>query len=157
MSTGGVDFFSKATEALDKGASDQALPDYLSPTKSSQLQEVPVTFLGNIAKPLPQGAAEITHQLGKMGPSAMATLYYGTVDCITFIAGKPVNNSAAERDIYSPKRIWQASVGPQAVNPGNVVFHIKGLTPGKTYYYRLFVNHAEGKSWDAISGSFVAR
>jgi hypothetical protein len=157
MSTGGVDFHPATAKLAEPAGAEPTLPDYLAADKTPFLLESPVTFLANSAKPVAPGVAEITYQLGKMGPSARATLHYGTVDCITFVAGKPVNNSPAERDIYAPERTWQRSTPPRDVAPGTHVFRIEGLTPGTTYHYRLFVSHAEGKSWDAVSGSFVAR
>lgn len=157
MSTGGVDFHDSPAGAADNSVAHPALPDYLSPDKTAQLRQGPVRFDGNAAKALSGGAAEVTYRLGPMGPSARAVLHFGTVDCLTFVAGKPVNNSPAERDIYSPARTWQRATPAQSVAPGANVFRVEGLTPGTTYHYRLFVSHAEGKAWDAVSGSLVAR
>jgi len=157
MSTGGIDFYPQSVVASQIIHAEKPLPDYLAPAKVAALREGPVAFLSHEAKVLTSGAAEITYQLGKMGSNARAVLYYGTVDCITFVAGKPVNNSAAERDIYAPERVWQQSTSPQTAEPGTNIFRLTNLVSGKTYYYRLFVSHAEGKSWDAISGSFVAK
>jgi hypothetical protein len=157
MATGGVDFLPLAKSSASASASSPTLPDYLSPAKVAQLREGPVDFKGSVTKVLPGGAAEVTYRLGSLGPAAQAVLHYGTVDCLTFVAGKPVNNSPVERDIYSPARVWQKSTPSQTASSGNNVFRLAGLTPGSTYHYRLFVSHGEGKAWDEVSGSFVAR
>ena len=157
MATGGVDFLPSAKSSASASASSPTLPDYLSPAKVAQLREGSVDFKGSVTKVLPGGAAEVTYRLGSLGPAAQAVLHYGTVDCLTFVAGKPVNNSSVERDIYSPARVWQKSTPSQTASSGNNVFRLAGLTPGSTYHYRLFVSHGEGKAWDEVSGSFVAR
>jgi hypothetical protein len=36
-------------------------------------------------------------------------------------------------------------------------FRLADLQAGMTYYYRLFVTHAEGKSWDYHSGRFTTK
>ena len=56
--------------------------------------------------------------------------------------------------MFRPERTWQSATPQQKVTTGMNQFKLGGLTKGTVYYYRLFVTHDQGKSWDYQSGSF---
>ena len=56
--------------------------------------------------------------------------------------------------MVSKERTWQSKTPEQPVKAGINQFKLSGLKGKTTYYYRLYVEHDEGKSWDYVSGSF---
>jgi hypothetical protein len=78
----------------------------------------------------------------------------GTVDCLTYPPQKATKGSAVQIDMYHPERTWQSSTPERRVTAGTNPFKLSGLKAGTTYYYRLFITHDQGKSWDYQSGSF---
>ena len=56
--------------------------------------------------------------------------------------------------MFRPERTWQSATPERKVTTGMNQFKLGGLKKGTTYYYRLFVTHDQGKSWDYQSGSF---
>jgi len=98
------------------------------------------------------------------GPNAPSPIRYmgqpakeGTVDALTFTTREVQHGSIVQKQMYSPERTWQHATPEQAVTVGTARFPITGLQSGTTYYYRLFVNHDQGKSWDYRSGQFKTR
>ena len=56
--------------------------------------------------------------------------------------------------MHRPERTWQSASAKQKVVAGTNSFELAGLKSGTRYFYRLFVEHDEGKSWDCVSGGF---
>ena len=130
------------------------MPEYLSPEKTAQLFELPVSFGASKASEVSPDHASIDYEIIKTGPNSKAILYYGTVDSLTYPPQKVTRGSAVLIDMYRPEHTWQSATPAQTVTTGMNQFKLSGLKVGTTYYYRLFVTHAHGKSWDYQSGSF---
>ena len=158
MATGGVEFHRDDTSHRERPVQNDGqsalLPEYLSPEKTSQLFELPVDFGVSKASEVSSDHATIDLEIKKTGPNSKAILYYGTVDSLTYPPKKVDKGSAIEIDMYRPERTWQSATPEQKVATGTNRFVLNGLKHGTTYYYRLFVAHDRGKSWDYQSGSF---
>ena len=158
MATGGMDFHrddrSHREKPIPNDGRPAPLPEYLSPEKISQLFELPVDFGVSKASEVSSDHATIDIEIKKTGANSKAILYYGTVDCLTYLPKKVDKGSAIEIDMYRPERTWQSATPEQKVATGTNRFVLNGLKPGTTYYYRPFVVHDRGKSWDYQSGSF---
>jgi hypothetical protein len=157
MATGGIELFTPQPRAKPKSgdAKSPNIPDYLTSEKTAQLFELPVMFGPAEAKEISSSAAVIDYEIKKTGPNSKAILYYGTVDCLTFPPKSVTKGSPAEIDMARPERTWQFATAQQSVAAGNNRFALKNLTPKSTYFFRLFVTHDEGKSWDYDSGKFT--
>jgi phosphodiesterase/alkaline phosphatase D-like protein len=59
--------------------------------------------------------------------------------------------------LFRADRTWESSTEESPVVTGGNRFELQNLKPATTYYYRLFVQHDEGKSWDTKSGSFTTQ
>ena len=156
MATGGIELYASnapATRPLKEGAVSQ-LPEYLSPDKAPQLFELPVQFGKSGATKVTSDQATIGYEIKKTGPNSKAVLYYGTVDSLTYPAQKVTKGSPAEIDMHRPDRTWQSATPEQKAVAGMNQFNLTGLKAGTRYYYRLYVVHDQGKSWDYQSGNF---
>ncbi|KAF0245532.1 MAG: hypothetical protein FD180_1503 [Planctomycetota bacterium] len=159
MSTGGVEYHLEAT-SIRKPADPKEpppLPEYLKPEKAKQLFALPVEFGKSEARDVAADRATIVCNLKKTGPNSKAILYYGTVDCLTYPPKQVTKGSAVEIDMARPERTWQFATAEQKVDTGENRFRLAGLKPSTTYYFRLFVSHDEGKSWDYRSGCFQSK
>ena len=154
MATGGMEFYTTIAKPPQRGGAPAALPAYLSPEKTAQLFHLPVRFGEANAVQLTCGSAAIDYDIKETGPNAKAILYYGTVDSLTYPPQKVSKGSAVEIDMHRPARTWQSATPEQKVTAGVNRFQLSGLKGSATYYYRLFVTHDQGKSWDYQSGSF---
>ena len=151
-----ADFVQGPTEPpASKGGN---LPEYMRPEKVRQLFELPVEFGGFEVASVDSRSATIEYAIKKTGPHSHAVLYYDTKDCISF-AHKENNGmgSKAELAMNSPERTWQHRLPEQDIKEGTAHFKLDGLIPQTTYYFRLFVGHDEGKSWDYESGHFTTK
>ncbi len=131
-----------------------AIPEYLTPEKSAQLFALPVTFGPSKATDIAADHTAVDYEIKKTGSNSKAILYYGTVDSLTYPAQKVTKGSAVQIDMFRPERTWQSATPEQKVAAGVNQFKLTGLKGNTTYYYRLFVTHDQGKSWDYQSGSF---
>jgi hypothetical protein len=159
MATGGIESYvvdpaSREKPPAPKNGSPVTVPEYLTPEKTSQLFELPVVFGPSKASQVSADHAIIDYEIKKTGPNSKAILYYGTVDSLTYPPKCVNKGSAVEIDMFRPERTWQSASPEQNVTTGDNQFKLNGLTAGTTYYYRLFVAHDQGKSWDYQSGSF---
>jgi hypothetical protein len=158
MATGGMepslDPPSSHQPPTQKNSVRASLPEYLSPEKTVELFALPVRFGASRASEISSNQATIDYELKKTGPNSMAILYYGTVDSLTYPPKDVTKGSAVELDMYRPERTWQSATPEQKVMTGMNKFELHGLKGSTTYYYRLFVTHDQGKSWDYQSGSF---
>ena len=158
MATGGMESYSvSAGQAIPvpNDVAPAALPEYLSPEKTAQLFDLPVQFGESNASEIAADHATIGYEIKKTGPNSKAVLYYGTVDSLTYPAQKVTKGSAVEIDMYRPQRTWQFATPEQEAKAGVNQFKLGGLKADTTYYYRLFVAHDQGKSWDYRSGKFT--
>lgn len=168
MSAGGMEFYPPIPEKcplvvngdFPPAAPKNQLPEYLKPDKAKELFASPVQF-GKPRVEAQSSSATIIYPLVETGPNSKAVLWYGQKDCATFIrqgqAHGTARHSAAYQDLMSPERTWTDSTPEQTVQVGGNRFTLQELTPGVTYYFRLFVQHDEGKSWDYRSGSFTLK
>jgi len=156
MATGGIELYTRAAREKppQTDGAPAPLPEYLSPEKTAQLFELPVQFGESKASEVASDHATIDYEITKTGPHSKAILYYGTVDCLTYPFQKVTKGSAVQIDMYRPERTWQSATPEQEVKAGMNQFKLGGLKGSTTYYYRLFVTHDQGKSWDYQSGSF---
>ncbi len=158
MAMGGIEcYISPIDNRMEppKQAGEPApLPDYLRPEKAAQLFDLPVRFGASKASVVSSDHATIDYEIEKTGPNSKAVLYYGTVDSLTYPPQKVTRGSAVLIDMYRPEHTWQSATQGQTVTTGTNQFKLIGLKGGTTYYYRLFVAHDEGKSWDYQSGRF---
>lgn len=161
MATGGIETYLGNAAVNEKPAVKKGVPvpqpDYLAPEKVAQLFDLPVIFGAAKVSELAADHATIEYEIKKTGPNSKAILYYGTIDSLTYPAKKVDKGSPVEIDMFRPERTWQAATPEQEVKAGMNAFKLSGLKPGTTYYYRLFVQHDEGKSWDYVSGNFKAK
>lgn len=157
MATGGLEAYGQVPEKKprDGTAIPAPLPEYLSPDKTAQLFDLPVKFGHSRASQVAASRADIDYEILKTGPDSQAILYYGTVDALTYPPKSVEKGSAAEIDMFRPERTWQHATPAQPVQAGTNRFQLKDLKPGTTYHYRLFITHAQGKSWDYHSGQFT--
>jgi hypothetical protein len=163
MATGGIESYVRAPAGHDSktqksGVQNNAprapLPEYLGPEKVAGLFELPVDFGDSKAVDVSSDRAGIDYEIKKTGPNSKAVLYYGTVDCLTYKPQTVSQGSPVQIDMFRPERTWQSATAEQKIVAGINRFRLDGLQGGKTYYYRLFVAHDAGKSWDYQSGSF---
>ncbi len=154
MATGGMELYLAREKPVQKDGTAAPLPEYLSPEKTAQLFDLPVHFGVSKASAVSADQATIDYEIKKTGPNSKAILYYGTVDSVTYPAREVTEGSAVQIDMYRPERTWQSATPEQPVTAGMNSFKLGGLTADTTYYYRLFVTHDRGKSWDYKSGSF---
>jgi hypothetical protein len=158
MATGGMEYH-RVGNPDRKIPKDEAaaLPEYLRPEKAARLFELPVLFGKSNASQVTSDQASIDYEIKKTGPNSKAILYYGTVDCLTYPPQKLTKGSPVQIDMYRPERTWQGATAEQKVAGGTTQFKLGGLKGSTTYYYRLYVAHDQGKSWDYQSGSFKTK
>lgn len=159
MSTGGVTYRAGNQRSVKppEPATMPPLPGYLAADKTKQLFTLPVMFGPSEATAVGKNRASIAYQLEKTGPNSKAILYYGTVDCITYPAKAVSKGSAVQIDMARAERTWQFATPELTVKAGENLFLLKNLQAGKDYFYRLYVEHDEGRSWDYRSGRFTTR
>lgn len=160
MATGGMENYIATAHDRQPPQLDGApapLPEYLSPEKTAQLFERPVEFGKSNTSQISANRATIDYEITKTWPNSKAVLYYGPVDCLTYPPQKVGQGSAVQIDMSRPERTWQSATYEQNVQTGTTRFKLSGLQASTTYYYRLFVAHDQGKSWDYESGSFQTK
>ncbi|MBK1854785.1 DUF3472 domain-containing protein [Verrucomicrobiaceae bacterium 5K15] len=156
--TGGMENFLPLQQhqaAYGKEDADSERPAYMSPEKTAELFHLPVEFGTPKVTALGETSATVHYPIVKSGPNAKAVLYYGTKDCITFLANVAQSGSAAQKEIFSEERTWQSHTAELAVAEAVVDFQLSGLKPKTQYFYRVFVSHDDGKSWDEHSSHFT--
>lgn len=156
---GGMGIHERPKLAHLRESTHSPLPSFLQPDKAKQLFELPVEFGKHRSSKITSGAAQIQYDLQRLGDDAIATLYYGPVDCITFVA-RPLHateKKGASKRFYSADRTWAAKTSPQRATRGMNQFQLTQLQPNTVYYYRIFVTHASGKSWGYDSGRFKTK
>ncbi len=134
----------------------RVLPVYLQPEKAKGLFELPVKFGGNKASKISATGATIDYHIESTGPNSKAILYYGAADSNAHIAS-PTDVEETKRNTAKLGMLnngWKTWTEKQEVKAGLNQFQLRDLDPNTTYYYRLYVEHDEGKSWDYVSGSF---
>ncbi|MFT5735090.1 MAG: hypothetical protein ACJA2W_001092 [Planctomycetota bacterium] len=148
------------TQALPKPhAAAQHLPEYLRADKVDQLFSVPVQFESHSVLDLGRTSATVQYDLQGLGKDASAMLYFGTVDCLTFVARElhGTEKKGASADFYTGERTWAQRTESVPIENGAHGFQLKDLEPDTAYYYRAFVTHQDGKSWSYDSGTFKTR
>ena len=156
---GGIEINESPARLELKSSPQAAPPEFLAPDKFEQLFHVPVRFQGRSAQNVERGSATIQYELGGLGPNASAKLYYGPVDCVTFV-GRELHGTekkGASADFYTSDRTWSYETPAQPAKDGKMRFRLTDLTPDTQYFYRAFVTHAEGKSWSFETGTFTTR
>ncbi|MFD2157809.1 DUF3472 domain-containing protein [Rubritalea tangerina] len=155
MATGGIEMTRPAVSATRAEA--MALPDYLKGEKERQLWKLPVGFKGGEVLSVRPQAASVMYSLEGLEAGAQAKLYYGTVDCLSFVARAlhGTEKKGVSKDFLGEGRVWQESTQFQSVINGANRFEIKGLKPATQYYFRLYVKHGGGQSWAYKSGQFT--
>jgi len=167
--TGGIECYSYTDYRVKDGATGDAaasdpiswpLPHYLQPDKVKQLFELPIEIGESsvVEVSAERGQAAIAYDLKKLGPNARAKLFYGTRDAGTTARDPEINGSGAFKAgvVDTGQAVWE-SVKEQTVSVGENRFHLTGLKRDTTYYFRLFVAHDQGKSWDYQSGEFATQ
>jgi hypothetical protein len=155
-SAGGMEHYEAGTtSSAPTTQAVPALPPYLSGDKAKELFDLPVIFGSTRATAITSTSATINYVLTKAGTNATAKLYYGTQDCITFDHRDNPGKAGVQKDIFSAARTWQNTTLQQPVKTGDNPIILTNLQPHTTYYYRLYVTNAEGKSWDYQSGVFT--
>ncbi|MCH7227118.1 fibronectin type III domain-containing protein [Haloferula sp. A504] len=161
MATGGIEHFLPTppgdAPTADTPEQTAPLPDYLAPEKLAQLDSLPVRFGEPAVTGISTSRAVIDYPLTETGPNSKASLYYGTIDAITYPATKINGGSPAVREMFAPERTWQHATPSAPVNAGPNRFQLDQLKPDTTYHFRLRVEHDHGKSWDFRSASFRTR
>jgi len=151
--TGGMEVFLDPLTP-EPPANNLSLPTYLAGESAKQLFALPVEFGASKAVDVTDVAATVEYEIIKTGPNSKAVLHYGTIDSITFLTGESQRGSEAQKEIFSKERTWQKHTAERVIKEGVEKFALTDLKPNTTYFYRLFVTHDEGKSWDYKSGSF---
>ena len=156
LSTGGIvhHLAHPSNRKPEEATEDPPLPDYLQPAMTEQLFALPVEFGESRVEEAGAGTVTVVCDLRKIGPEARAVLHYGTVDCLTYPAKRVESGSKVEIDMARPERTWQFATPEQAATTGRNRFRLANLKADTTYYFRLFVTHKEGQSWDYHSGHF---
>jgi hypothetical protein len=148
MGTGGIEMSTGPKVARLR---DQAvkLPRYLSPKHEKQLFEVPVEIGNPKVSGIKSDRAAVSYPGLNAGVGTRATLYYGPVDCLTFVNRKLHNTEkkGASRDQFAGDRTWRFQTAPVEVNNSTAVFLLDQLSPGRTYFFRVLVEGQQGKSW----------
>lgn len=158
MSTGGIGVRAIGADVpANIPPTPQGLPEYLTPEKTAQLFALPVEFAGNKVADITRDSATVTYNLRKTGENSKGILYYGPQDCLTYLPREIKNGSPVERELFGPDRTWPSSLAEQNVQQGDNAFKLHDLKPGTTYFYRLYVHHDQGKSWDYASGQFQTK
>lgn len=90
------------------------------------------------------------------GTNAVATLYYGPVDCLTFVKRDlhGTEKKGLSREMLADGRTWASATKAQSAKDGQNLFSLSELQPDQKYFYRIFISNMDGKSWDYESGHF---
>jgi hypothetical protein len=159
MSTGGIEAYihraNTPPQPPKNNATPAPFPEYLTPERTAQLFALPVLFGPSKTSELAPDHATIDYQIKQTGPRSKAILYYGTIDSRTYPPRHVTTGSAVEIDMFRPERTWQFATPELPVTTGVNRFTLAGLATHTRYYYRLFVAHDAGKSWDYQSGNFT--
>lgn len=157
MATGGVAMAKPTPTAARENSME--LPEYLTPEKAGQLFQLPVKFGADRVRNVSTNSAEVVYDIESLGSNAQAILYYGPVDCLSFVERKlhGTEKKGVSRLFLSSDRTWQEMLPSQAATAGENAFLLKDLKPQAKYFYRLFIQHDEGKSWAYRSGQFTTK
>lgn len=157
MATGGV-AMSRPVKTV-KLKKKHALPQYLAPEKSKGLLQLPVEFLGDSVEAVTSDSAKVIYDLAGLGEDAVGVLYFGPVDCLSFVERKlhGTEKKGVSKDFLSKDRTWREQLTVQPLQAGKNTFSLKNLESQSKYFYRLFVRHADGKSWAYRSGQFTTK
>lgn len=163
MATGGIESFLPSEAEVDFAkrpdsvSHEDLLPDYLAADKIKQLYELPVTFGATRAVSTSTDGVRIACEILGTGPDSRARLYFGLHDALTYTHKPDQPGSEVQKELFSKERTWDSSTPEQVVRSGWNYFSLSGLRPATKYYYRMFVRHEQGKSWQFKSGSFSTR
>jgi len=151
---GGMAHYAKEGVSAERNQGKEAFPVYLQPEKAKGLFELPVTFGEKKASQVTQTAATIDYHIVATGAHSTGILYYGTSDANAFIASTAPQTSAPgesfQHNILSNG--WKTWTPEQDVKAGLNQFKLANLTPNTIYYFRLYVVHDDGRSWDYTPG-----
>jgi hypothetical protein len=153
---GGMALYKPLEKVPAEGRGVESIPDYLRPEKAKALFEIPVTFGEKNASKVASTEATVDYQIIATGAHSKGILYYGVSDSNAHIAA-PVSGQASERDSAKVKMLdngWKKWTPEQEIKAGLNQFTLKDLAPNTKYYFRLYVEHDDGRSWDYTSGTF---
>ena len=156
-SMGGMTLYATVATA-EKGRVKETLPVYLQPEKAKGLLEIPVTFGEKKASQVTSSEVTIDYQIIATGPHSQGILYYGPSDCNAHIASPAPQAATHDRTQLKVAMLnngWKTWTPQQEIKVGLNQFKLKGLAPNTTYYFRLYVEHDDGRSWDYTSGKFL--
>ncbi|MEM9645454.1 MAG: DUF3472 domain-containing protein [Planctomycetota bacterium] len=156
MSTGGIEMFDQKITSMQQDR-EMELPGYLDPDKTRALFQYPAIVGEHDVLGTSKDSATIQIELPRVGEHAMATIYYGTKDCLSFVRrGRmhPTEGTGVIRKMYDRSRVWEASTEPRAVSVGANRFELKDLRSGQTYHFRLFLTNDGGQMWSFDAGRF---
>lgn len=158
MGTGGLEMLEGRTEVRGPARTSK-LPAYLQPEKVQQLHELPVGIGTPTVDRLTATSASVHYELERVGSDAKATVYYGSVDCLTFAprAMHGTEKKGLSSEMLSADRTWAHATSEQAVQNGPNAFVLEGLEAGQKYYFRLLVTDDDGKCWADATSSYETR
>lgn len=154
MGTGGMEML-QATHEVRIHTATNELPAYLQPEVAAQLFQLPAE-IGDSSDMAAQTSAKIAYDIPIAGANAVATLYYGPRDCLTFVKRElhGTEKHGVSGQILSTDRTWESSTAPASASNGLNEFQLTGLKSNSDYHYRLLVTNDAGKCWAFQSGTF---
>ncbi len=158
MGTGGMEMLRSLSD-VKIAETPTEVPKYLQPEIAQQLFELPIEFSNHCVESVTRNSATIQFEFSKLGKDATATLYYGLKDCLTFRKRElhGTEKKGLSSELLSGDRTWANSTESIPVHNDRVLIELRDLTPNSTYYYRLLVTSADGKSWDFETRQFSTR
>ncbi len=157
MGTGGMEMITPEPETTLVPSSP--LPGYLSAEMTKQLFQHPIEFGRSSVTRVTDRSAVINYDLKDAGTRAEGVLYYGPIDCLTFVARKlhGTESKGVSTEMLAPDRTWASKTDAISLQTGANSIELHDLQPGTKYYYRLLVQNAEGKCWAPLSDSFTTK
>ncbi len=152
---GGMEHFDylKPTPVILENPSTE-LPDYLSPEKTKQLYQMPVTF-GTIKAKASEKKAKLLVNLPKADKKTVVYIYYGEEDCLTF-APRKLNGTERGSAEAINANCWEHSKKCEVISK-NCTVELSNLKPKTEYYYRVLVINSRGKQWSPTTQSFKTK
>lgn len=158
MATGGMEMFDPVDSVSIRNP-QHPHPQYLTAEKTADLFRGPVEFGDATVSDVGSDRATIQFHLGRIPAGAHAKVYYGPVDCITFVPRTlhGTEKSEVSESMLAENRTWAfVSAETDVVNGTNRI-QLTNLKPKSVYHFRVYVEHDGGKSWDFHSGQFQTR